>query len=89
MCTADDSADGVPRTGGLLAGRARLGDGVRRHGDRPEPRLESDGRTDFGPTLPAADGRTAAAFEAGRLHADPAAGPARGRVWTRWRRASL
>jgi hypothetical protein len=86
--TAINSAAGLQRIWGVLAGRARLGEGVRIHGDRPKPGREGERRTDFGPTLAAVGRGTAAAFDAGRPLVAHGAGPARCRVWTRWRRAA-
>jgi hypothetical protein len=85
--TAINSAAGLQRIRGVLAGRARLGEDVLIPGDWPKPRLEDECRTDFGPTLAVPGRRTAAAFDAGRPLVAHGAGPARCRVWTRWRRA--
>jgi hypothetical protein len=88
MRTAINSAAGLQRIWGVLAGRARLGEGVRIHGDRPKPRREVDRRTDLGPTLVAGGRGTAAAFDAGRPLVAHGARPVRCHVWTRWRRAA-
>jgi len=86
---AIDSAAGLQRIWGVLADRAGLGEDVRIPGDWPEPRVEDQCRTDFGPTLALPVRRTPTAFDAGRPLVAHGAGPARCRVWMRWGRAAL